>query len=82
MSLTDLRGSAGLEQLSDVVIASERNQQAEDDDAQDITSFRILKNRPFGVVGPSGQARYVRGTGRLQPYDESLDQLDEIDIPF
>jgi len=82
VSLTDLRGSAGLEQLSDVVIASERNQQADDDDAQDITSFRILKNRPFGVVGPSGQARYVRGRWRRQPYDESLDQLEDIDIPF
>lgn len=82
VSLTDLRGSAGLEQLSDVVIASERNQQADDDQQQDITSFRILKNRPFGVVGPAGQAQYARHTGRLLPYDASFDSQNIDDIPF
>jgi twinkle protein len=82
VSLTDLRGSAGLEQLSDVVIASERNQQADDDQQQDITSFRILKNRPFGVVGPAGQAQYARPTGRLLPYDASFDSQNIDDIPF
>ena len=83
VSLTDLRGSAGLEQLSDVVIASERNQQDDDENKQDITSFRILKNRPFGVVGPAGQAKYIRHTGRLMPYDESFDSGSDFDdIPF
>ncbi len=82
VSLTDLRGSAGLEQLSDVVIASERNQQADDDQQQDITSFRILKNRPFGVVGPAGQAQYARVSGRLLPYDASFDSQNIDDIPF
>ena len=83
VSLTDLRGSAGLEQLSDVVIASERNQQADEQQQQDVTSFRILKNRPFGVVGPAGQAKYVRDSGRLKPHDASLDSFDEFaDIPF
>jgi twinkle protein len=82
VSLTDLRGSAGLEQLSDVVIASERNQQADDDQQQDVTSFRILKNRPFGVVGPAGQAKYARHSGRLLPYDASFDSQNIDDIPF
>ena len=84
VSLTDLRGSSGLEQLSDVVIASERNQQEEDASKADITQFRILKNRPFGVVGLAGKARYIRQTGRLVPYDESLDSVsdDLEDIPF
>jgi twinkle protein len=84
VSLTDLRGSSGLEQLSDVVIASERNQQEEDASKADITQFRILKNRPFGVVGLAGKARYNRQTGRLLPYDENLDAVhdDLEDIPF
>lgn len=84
VSLTDLRGSSGLEQLSDVVIASERNQQEEDASKADITQFRILKNRPFGVVGLAGKARYERQTGRLLPYDETLDALNDDleDIPF
>jgi len=81
VSLTDLRGSAGLEQLSDVVIASERNQQHGDEDKQDITNFRVLKNRPFGNVGPAGQARYDRDRGRLLPHDALLDDTAE-DIPF
>ena len=81
VSLTDLRGSAGLEQLSDVVIASERNQQHGDEDKQDITNFRVLKNRPFGNVGPAGAARYDRDRGRLLPHDALLDDNEE-DIPF
>jgi len=81
VSLTDLRGSAGLEQLSDVVIASERNQQHGDEDKQDITNFRVLKNRPFGNVGPAGAARYDRDRGRLLPHDALLDDTEE-DIPF
>ena len=73
VSLTDLRGSSALEQLSDIVIASERNQQEEERVKSNVTQLRLLKNRPFGVVGPVGKLRYDDPTGRLLPYDEKFD---------
>ena len=67
ISLTDLRGSASIEQLSDIVIACERDQQAEE--GSNITQIRLLKNRPFGDVGACGHAKYHSDTGRLLPHD-------------
>ena len=64
VSLSDLRGSGGLEQLSDAVIALERNQQAADD-RKNISTIRILKNREIGLVGVAGSLMYEQATGRL-----------------
>lgn len=71
VSLTDLRGSGSLEQVSDVVVSLERNQQDEDEDARDVATIRVLKNRPLGITGEAGAVRYVRETGRLLPCDET-----------
>lgn len=78
VSLSDLRGSASVEQLSDVVIACERDQQSSGEDNTDpnVVQFRILKNRPHGIVGLAGGARYDAVTGRLQPHD--IDGTSEI----
>lgn len=67
ISLTDLRGSAAIEQLSDIVIGLERDQQSEDD--SNVTKIRLLKNRPFGNVGPAGHMSYQEATGRMDPID-------------
>ena len=66
VSLTDLRGSGSLEQVSDVVVALERDQQGDD---PNLASIRVLKNRPIGEVGPAGAVRYDPATGRLSPAD-------------
>lgn len=66
VSLTDLRGSGSLEQVSDAVIALERDQQGDD---PNLASIRVLKNRPIGEVGPAGAVRYDPATGRLSPAD-------------
>ena len=65
VSVTDLRGSAAIEQLSDIVIAAERDQQS--DDNSNLTQLRLLKNRPFGHLGPVGKCEYSHMTGRLVP---------------
>ena len=65
-SLTDLRGSGSLEQVSDVVIALERDQQG---DEPNLASIRVLKNRPIGETGPAGAVTYDPETGRLTPAD-------------
>lgn len=66
VSLTDLRGSGSLEQLSDVVIALERDQQG---DSPNLSHIRILKNRPTGLVGPAGSVEYDTEKGRLLSKD-------------
>lgn len=63
VSLTDLRGSGALEQLSDIVIALERNQQSEEN--QNRSLIRVLKNRPVGTVGECDTLEYDNDTGRL-----------------
>lgn len=68
VSLTDLRGSGSLEQLSDVVIALERNQQ--DNNNSDLALIRVLKSRLIGVVGVCDTLRYYHDTGRLLPVND------------
>lgn len=82
VSITDLRGSAAIEQLSDVVIAAERNQQ--DEERPTLTTLRLLKNRPFGVVGKRGYAEYIIDSGRLLPAEAptTTNTEKEEDFPF
>lgn len=63
VSATDLRGSGGLRQLSDTIIAVERNQQGSN---PNMILFRILKCRFTGETGPAGYMEYIKYTGRLE----------------
>jgi twinkle protein len=65
VSLAHLRGSQAIAQLSDGVVALERNQQAEDAKEANLTKIRVLKNRYAGPVGPCGYLAYDDNTGRL-----------------
>jgi len=62
-SLSQLRGSHAIAQLSDMVIGLERNQQ--DDESRDQTVVRILKNRFSGETGEACTLYYDHETGRL-----------------
>jgi twinkle protein len=64
VELTDLRGSAGLEQMSWNVIGLERDQQGE---TKDLSKIRVLKNRVFGFTGVADTLQYQHDTGRLLP---------------
>jgi twinkle protein len=61
--LSDLRGSAGIGQLSDIVIGLERN--AQDKEKANITGVRILKNRFSGDQGIACFLQYDKTTGRM-----------------
>lgn len=68
VSITDLRGSGALRQLSDTVIALERNQQG---DMPHLVLIRVLKCRFNGIgVGIAGYMEYNNVTGLLEasPY--------------
>jgi twinkle protein len=79
-SLSQLRGSHAIAQLSDIVIGVERNQQ--DEKLKNYTRIRVLKNRFTGETGVAGFLRYERETGRLSelledPFQEGYDFNDE-----
>ena len=75
MSLADLRGTAGIGQLSNIVIGLERNGQHEDPQERNTTTVRVLKNRFTGATGPACRLQYDTETGRLAELDEDLDAL-------
>lgn len=62
VTATDLRGSGGLRQLSDTIIAVERNQQGSN---PNLIRFRLLKCRFTGETGIAGYMEYDKATGRL-----------------
>lgn len=64
-SLSQLRGSGSIAQLSDIVIGLERNAQAEDEEERNTTYIRVLKNRFSGLTGPACSCYYDRSTGRM-----------------
>ncbi len=64
-SLSQLRGSASIGQLSDMVIGLERDAQNEDPEIRNTTRIRVLKNRFSGITGPCCDLRYDVDTGRL-----------------
>ena len=65
--LTDLRGSAALEQLSWSIVGAARNQKG---DVPNLIEFHVLKNRSWGFLGKAGGCFYKPETGRLVELDE------------
>jgi len=65
ISLGQLRGSAAIAQLSDMVIGLERDQQHEDMKRRNTTTVRVLKNRYSGETGPACYLLYDVDTGRM-----------------
>ena len=85
ISLSHLRGSQALSQLSDGVWALERNQQAETDE-KNLVRIRILKGRHTGETGIAGYLAYDKETDRLiaadKPTGKGIDLGNEDDVPF
>jgi twinkle protein len=77
VELTDLRGSAALEQLSWGVIAMERDQQSDD---RDFSKVRVLKNRTWGFTGIADHLKYDTTTGRLTSYEPEIPEIDSTEL--
>ena len=71
-SLSQLRGSHSISQLSDMVLGFERDQQ--DPENSNNMRVRVLKNRYTGETGLAGCLTYNRETGRLREL--------QMDCPF
>jgi len=72
VSLSQLRGSHAIAQLSDMVFSIERNQQHDDEEMRSVSKVRVLKNR---YIGDTGVATYLK-------YDKVSGRMYEIDNPF
>lgn len=81
VSLSQLRGSGAIAQLSDMVIGLERNQQGAN---PNVLTLRVLKNRFSGDTGVSGHLYYNQDTGRLVDYvaEEHECPFDSADSEF
>jgi len=83
VGLNHLRGSQSIAQLSDCVIALERNQQADDPEESQTTHLRVLKSRYTGDVGMATHLLYNKNTGRLSEietdsFDADCDDGEEL----
>ena len=77
VSLSHLRGSNSIGQLSDCVLALERNQQSDDELEARTTKLRVLKSRYTGDVGLASSLVYDKDTGRLSEEDISEFEVEE-----
>ena len=65
ISLSELRGSQSIAQLSDMVIGLERDQQNDREEKRNTTTVRVLKNRYAGLTGACCWLKYDKVTGRM-----------------
>lgn len=76
VTLGELRGSGAIAQLSDTVIAFERDQQGA---TPNVVTVRILKCRFTGDTGVAGYLEFSKVTGRLYDIDHEPEQEAEGD---
>jgi len=81
VSISDLRGSGALRQLSDTIIALERDQQGNN---PNLVTIRILKCRFTGDTGIAGQMAYNKLSGMLEEvkgsfHMEDMEQSESLD---
>jgi len=77
VSLAHLRGSQSIAQLSDAVVAMERDQQSDDPNIANTTTIRVLKNRYAGDTGVACHLFFNGDTGRLTEVDNLGDNGEE-----
>jgi twinkle protein len=73
VSLSQLRGSGAIAQLSDAVITLERNSMSADATERHTTKVAVAKNRYSGLTGPACELRYDVDTGRM--FEVKLEDL-------
>lgn len=73
ISLSDIRGTAGIGQLSNIVMGIERNGQSDDPIEANTTTIRVVKNRFCGRTGVATRLFYDEHTGRMTEVEETED---------
>lgn len=75
-SLADIRGTAGIGQLSNIVLGLERDGQHADHRVRNTTLVRVLKNRFSGKTGPASYLEWDDDTGRLHEVEDPASELE------
>ena len=70
ISLSSLRGTQGISQLSDAVIGLQRDQQNDDESKRNTTELRLLKSRFTGETGPAGSLYFDKKVNKLVEVEE------------
>lgn len=65
-----IRGTAGVEQLANIVIKLYRDKEHDDETVRNTTKVSVQKNRFSGRTGPACYLFYDAATGRLQELDK------------
>lgn len=65
ITLSALRGTQGISQLSDAVIGLQRDQQNDDETIRNTTELRLLKARFTGETGPAGSLYFDKKVNKL-----------------
>lgn len=65
-----IRGTAGVEQLSNIVIRLQRDKTDDNEWRRNVTKVSVEKNRFCGYTGPATYLWYNKDTGRLSELDE------------
>lgn len=78
ITLSQLRGSGAIAQLSDGVVGLERDAQSEE--AGDRIGIRILKNRFGGMLGRADTLNYNHETGRIESILEEFEEDEDSDF--
>jgi twinkle protein len=73
ITLSALRGTQGISQLSDAVIGLQRDQQNDDETLRNTTELRLLKARFTGETGPAGSLYFDKKVNKLvETQEETL----------
>jgi len=78
VGLNDIRGSHSIGQLSDIVIALERNGQADCVIERHTTYARVIKNRFSGLTGQCTKLYYDYDTGRITEAELLYNKVEEL----
>jgi len=70
-----IRGTAGIEQLSNIVLKLSREKLSDDPWRRNVTKITLEKNRFCGRTGPGSYLHYNEHTGRLNPLDQEKIQI-------
>jgi twinkle protein len=75
-----IRGTAGVEQLANIVIRLQRDKTDDDEWRRNITKVSIEKNRFCGYTGPACYLWYNKESGRMTELDhEEIDKYEQGD---
>lgn len=73
----EIRGTAGVEQLANIVIRLDRNKEDTDEWRRNITKVTVTKNRFSGSTGPASWLFFDKETGQLQELSDEQAKLFE-----